>query len=103
VESNNALSANETNFFEVNLALLDEAIAPGGGVLGSEDWIVSQLNPAGIYVDSVFGNDTNAGTEVSPSQHLYAVTAALGVNSTVATNIYLRRGSKFYESFVIPT
>ena len=103
VETNNALSTNETNFFEVNLGLLDEAIAPGGGVLGSEDWVVSQLNPPGIYVDSVFGNDANAGTEASPLQHLYAVTAALGANSTIVTNIYLKRGAKFYESFIVPT
>jgi hypothetical protein len=103
VETNNALSPNETNFFEVNLGLLDEAIVPGGGVLGSEDWVVSQLNLPGIYVDSVLGNDTNSGTEASPLQHLHAVTAALGANSTVVTNIYLKRGSKFYESFAIPT
>jgi hypothetical protein len=103
VETNNVLPPNETDFFEVNLGLLEEAIAPGGGVAGSEDWIVSQLNPPGIYVDSVMGNDTNTGTEASPLQHLYAVTAALGANSTIATNIYLKRDSKFYESFVVPT
>jgi hypothetical protein len=72
-------------------------------VLGSEDWIVSQLNAPGLYVDSVLGNDANPGTEASPLQHLYAVTATLGANSTIATNIYLKRGSKFYESFVVPT
>jgi len=103
VETNNVLPPNETDFFEVNLGLLDEAITSGAGGIGSEDWIVAQLNPPGIYVDSVFGNDTNSGAETGPLQHLYAVTAALGANSTVATNIYLKRGSKFYESFVVPT
>src|SRR5271168_3953085 len=87
VETNNVLTPNETNFFEVNLGLLEEAVAPGGGVIGSEDWVASQLNPPGIYVDSVLGNDSNPGTEASPLQHLYAVTTALGANSTVATNI----------------
>jgi hypothetical protein len=103
VETNNALPPNETNFFEVNLGLLDEAIGFSAGGLASEDWLVSQLNPPGIYVDAVSGNDSNLGTESSPLQHLYAMTANLGVNSTVATNIYLKRGSKFYESFVVPT
>jgi hypothetical protein len=103
LQTNNVLTPNESNFFQVNLALLDAALVPGGGVLGSEDWVVSQLNAPGIYVDSVLGNDANPGTEASPLQHLYAVTAALGVNSTIATNIYLKRGSKFYESFVVPT
>jgi hypothetical protein len=102
VETNNVLPSNETDFFEVNLGLLDEAVYPGG-VTASEAWAVALLYPPGIYVDSVLGSDTNSGTQASPLQHLYAVTAALGAGSTVATNIFLKRDSKFYESFVAPT
>jgi len=101
--TDNALPPNETNFFNANYGWLDMAAIPPGGVFGSEEWIVSQLDPPGIYVDSVLGSDSNPGTETLPLQHLAAVTALLGGNSTVATNIYLKRGSKFYESFVVPT
>jgi len=102
VETNNVLPPNGTNFFQVNLDLLDAAIFPGG-VVAPAPFAVALLYPPGIYVDSVLGNDSNLGTQASPLQHLYAVTAALGANSTAATNIYLKRGSKFYESFVVPT
>lgn len=57
----------------------------------------------GLFVDSVAGNDsTGNGTSNAPFASLAKVTTTIG-SSLAATNIYLKRGSVFRESFAIPT
>src|ERR1700733_9394673 len=80
VGTNNVLPPNETNFFQVNSNLLGQVIVPQPPAIA---WITEQLDTPGIYVDSVFGNDSNSGGQGQPLQHLHAVTALLGANSTV--------------------
>lgn len=55
----------------------------------------------GIFVDSVSGSDANAGTSNSPFATLAKVVSVTGGSAN--TNIYLKRGSVFRESFAIPT
>lgn len=58
-------------------------------------------NVPGIFVDSVSGSDSNAGTSNAPFATLAKVAVTIGTSAT--TNIYLKRGSIFRETFQIPT
>lgn len=55
-----------------------------------------------LFVDSILGSDSNTGASNSPFATLAKVTSALS-GSTAATNIFLKRGSSFYESWSPPT
>ena len=59
----------------------------------------SQQSPGGIYVSSLTGSGSNAGTSNAP---IATLAQACILANDQPTNIYLQRGSVFYESFHVP-
>lgn len=62
-------------------------------------WLASLNTSTDIYVDSVAGNDSGAGTQASP----YKTLAKVSSLNPVGRNIYAKCGSVFHEQFAIPT
>jgi lysophospholipase L1-like esterase len=92
------VSGNGANLTNIgNLAV--GAMIYSDSLVSSQDWIAAALSPPGLYVDSIYGSDTNPGTVSAPLRHLAAVTAMLSNVVAGPVNVYLKRGSKFYESF----